>query len=453
MVGRALAFAVVLVLAIGTAAADAATLTGKVRPGNEETDGTPFGGVRYRAAAGEVNRLTVREVRGRIVYRDPGAVIRTRGNCRSLSAHVARCPFSETQARANLGDGDDTARLRLEFGPVVIGGRGADRILGGRDLDELKGKGGSDTIRGGGGGDDIYGGGGSDRMLGGGGDDTLYDDRPDGPTSGDLFDGGAGGGDTVDYSQRTKGLDLDFARRRVNASGEGDRIVRVENANGGEGPDRIAGTGRRNIFEAGGGDDRILGRGGPDFLAGRAGDDTILGGAGNDILRGDAGEDSLQAGAGNDSVESTDRFTGDADVDGQADAVRCGQGNDDMEGGPRDTITACERLTPWDGVLSMRVQPEVAGDQATFTTRCAPDGVSDTCDGTISLKSPQGVVYGSGPFSVPQASGATATFSVTLTAEGQEALAAGSIVVVALTPDEDTVFQVSKRGYRTFMRS
>src|SRR3712207_3602661 len=99
MLGRALAFAGVLVLAAGTAAADAATLTGKVRPGTEETDGTPFGGVRYRAAPGELNRLTVREVQGRIVYSDPGAVIRTRGNCRSLSLHVARCPYSETQAR------------------------------------------------------------------------------------------------------------------------------------------------------------------------------------------------------------------------------------------------------------------------------------------------------------------------------------------------------------------
>jgi hypothetical protein len=62
------------------------------------------------------------------------------------------------------------------------------------------------------------------------------------------------------------------------------------------------------------------------------------------------------------------------------------------------------------------------------------------------------VVYGSGPFSVPETS-KTATFSVTLTADGQAALQAGSVVVVALEPDEDTVFAVVTRGYRTFMQS
>jgi Ca2+-binding RTX toxin-like protein len=451
MLGRALAFAAVLVLAAGAPSAEAATLTGKVRPGNEETDGTPFGPVRYKAAPGEVNRLTVREVRGRIVYRDPGAVIRTRGNCRSLSPHVARCPYSESQARVNLGNGADAARLRVDFAPTVIGGRGPDRIVGGTGFDTLKGKGGRDTIWGGGGGDEIYGGGGSDRMLGTAGDDTLYDDRPDGPTSGDLFDGGAGK-DTVDYSKRTRGLDLDLARRPVNNSAEGDRIVRVENANGGAGPDRIAGTARRDELEGNGGDDRLIGRGGPDYLQGRAGDDTILGGGGGDLVLGDAGEDSLRSGAGNDSVDSTDRFTGDRSLDRQADAVRCGAGDRDaMDGGPRDTITGCELTFPWEGVLAMRVQPEVAGDQATFTTRCDPDTGADACGGTVSLKSPQGVNYGSGPFSVPNTEKA-ATFSVTLTPEGQAALAAGGVVVVALRPDEDSVYGVVTRGYRTFMK-
>jgi Ca2+-binding RTX toxin-like protein len=340
----------------------------------------------------------------------------------------------------------------VDFAPTVVGGRGPDRIVGGSGFDTLKGKGGRDTISGGGGGDEIYGGGGSDRMRGRGGDDTLYDDRPDGPTSGDLFDGGAGRRDTVDYSKRTKGLDLDLARRPVNNSSEGDRIVRVENANGGDGADRIAGTARRDILEGNGGDDRIIGRGGGDYLDGRAGDDTVLGGGGGDIVLGDAGEDSLQAGAGNDLIQSTDRFTGDANLDRQADAVRCGRGSDIMDGGPGDTITGCEQATPWDRVLWMRVQPEVAGDQATFTTtRCAPDG-GDACGGTISLKSPQGVAYGSGSFSIPE-SDKKATFSVTLTVEGQAALKAGSVVVVTLRPDEDSVYEVVKRGYRTFMQS
>jgi Ca2+-binding RTX toxin-like protein len=450
MLGRALALAGVLVLAAGTAA-DAATLTGKVRPGTEETDGTPFGPVRYRAAPGEVNRLTVREGRGRIVYRDPGAVIRTRGNCRSVSLHVARCPYSESSARVNLGNQADTARLRVDFAPNVIGGPGPDRIFGGTGFDTLKGKGGRDTIRGGGGGDEIYGGGGSDRMLGAGGDDILYDDRPDGPTSGDLFDGGAGKGDTVDYSKRTKALDLDFARSPVNSSREGDRIVRVENANGGDGPDRIAGTARRDILSGNGGDDRILGRGGPDYVEGRAGDDTVVGGGGGDILLGDEGKDALEGGDGNDTIHSTDRFAGGRNPDREPDAVRCGGGSDNVDGGPRDTITGCEIASPWEGVLWMKVEPEVAGDQATFTTECHPEA-GDACAGTISLKSPEGVVYGSGSFSLPENS-KKATFSITLTAEGQAALAAGGVVVVSMRPDDDTVYDVRTAGYRTFMQA
>jgi Ca2+-binding RTX toxin-like protein len=456
MLRKTVALAVVLVLAAGTASAGAATLTGKVRRGTEETDGTPFGGVLYRAAAGEANRLTVREVGGRTVFRDPGAVIRARGNCKSLGPHVARCPFSEDRARVKLGDRADRVRLRVEFGPAIFGGRGADRIVGGFGYDELHGDGGRDTIKGAGGGDELYGGGGSDKLLGGRDDDTLFDDRRDGPTSGDLFDGGPGGGDVIDYSKRTKALDLDLARSPVNNSKEGDQIVRVENVNGGQGPDRIAGTGRRDQLDGNGGDDRIIGRGGPDFLQGREGDDTILGGAGGDILRGDEGEDSLQGGDGGDSIHSTDRFSGDGDSDREPDAVRCGAGSDDMDGGPRDTVTDCEFADLWDGALRMRVQPKVAGDEATFTARCNPEA-GEACGGTISLKSPKGVTYGSGPFSLPDTSDRpegkdTVSLSVTLTAEGQAALEAGSLVVVAVEPDEETVYDVVTAGYRTLMQ-
>jgi Ca2+-binding RTX toxin-like protein len=452
---KAVAFAGVLLLA-SAGSADAATLTGKVRPGNEGNDGTPTGGVLYRAAPGEVNRLTVLEVGGRTVFRDPGAVIRVRGNCRSLSLHAARCPFSEDRARVKLGDQADRARLRIEFGPAIFGGDGDDLIVGGDGFDELHGDRGKDTIKGSGGGDEVHGGGGSDRLLGGGGDDTLFDDRPDGPTSGDLFDGGPGS-DTVDYSRRTKALDLDLARRPVNNSREGDRIVRVENVSGGKGPDRIAGTARRDEIDGNGGDDRISGRGGPDFLEGRTGDDTIRGGAGGDIIRGDEGEDTLDGGDGDDSIHSTDRFTGDSSLDREPDTVLCGAGSDGMDGGPRDTITDCEFATPWDGVLRMAVQPQVVADKATFTTRCNPES-GDACGGTISLKSPAGVVYGGGSFSLPDTSDRpdnadTVTFSVTLTPAGQAALKAGTVVVVALTPDEDTVFEVVTAGYRTFMRA
>ena len=456
MFGRALAFAGVLVLAVGTGSAGAATLSGHVRQGTEETDGTPFGPVLYKAAPGEVNRLTVREVGAGTVYRDPGAIIRVRGNCKSLGLHAARCPASEDTARVELGDGDDTARLRLEFGPTIFGGNGDDLIVGADGYDELHGDRGRDTIRGGGGGDEIHGGGGADRMLGGGGNDTLFDDRRSLPTSGDLFDGGPGS-DTADYSRRAAGLNLDLARRPVNNSGEGDRIIRVENLGGGQGPDRIAGTSRRNLLDGGGGDDRISGRGGPDFLQGRKGDDKIFGGPGGDLIRGDEGEDFLQGGTGDDSIHGTDRFSGDGDVDREADVVLCGGGGaDDFDGGPLDTLTGCELARPWDGAVAMRTQPQVAGDKATFIANCYPEA-GDACGGTISLRSPEGVVFGSGPFALPDSDDLpegqrTSTFTVTLTAEGQAALKSGTVVVVALRPDEATVYDVVTAGYRTFMK-
>jgi Ca2+-binding RTX toxin-like protein len=455
MLGRALALTGILVLGTGAASASAATLSGHVRSGTEETDGTPFGGVLYKASRGEVNRLTVREVGGRTVFRDSGAVIRVRGNCKSISLHAARCPFSEDQARVRLGDRNDRARLKVDFGPEIFGGAGNDRIVGGSGYDTLYGDLGKDTIRGGGGGDEVHGGGGPDRLFGGGGDDTLFDDRRDGPTSGDLFDGGPGSGDAVDYSRRTKGLNLDLARNPVNNSSEGDRIVHIENVHGGRGPDRIAGTERRNILDGGGGDDHIDGRGGRDFVQGRKGDDTVLGGAGGDILRGDDGEDSLQGGDGADLIYGADRDVN-GDSDREADAVQCGEGNDSFDGGPLDTIADCELATPWEGVLRMAVLPQVAGDKATFTTRCDAEA-GDECTGTISLKSPEGVVYGSGRFSVPDQSELpkgmkTATFSVTLTPQGQAAFKAGAVVAVALKPDEDTSFDGGTAGYRTFMQ-
>jgi Ca2+-binding RTX toxin-like protein len=352
-----------------------------------------------------------------------------------------------------LLDRADRVRLRGESAPEVFGGPGGDIIVGGSAFDELHGNAGEDTIRGAGGGDSLYGGGGPDRMLGGGGDDTLFDDRPDGPTSGDLFDGGPGG-DAVDYSKRVKGLDIDLARRRVNNSSEGDLIVRVENVNGGRGPDRIAGTGRRNLLDGNGGDDRISGRGGRDFLQGGRGDDKIFGGAGGDLIGGDEGKDSLRGDEGNDTIDSTDRDTSDGSFDRKPDAVRCGEGpSDDMAGGPLDTVTDCEFAAPFDSVLRLAVQPQVVGDKATFTTTCDPE-TGDECVGTISLKSATGVLYGSGPFSVAETSGRKrVTFSVTLTAEGQAAVERGTVVAVAIRPDEDTFFEVVTAGYRTFMKT
>ena len=64
-----------------------------------------------------------------------------RGNCKSLSAHSARCPYSETQARVKLGNRGDRVRLKLEYGPIIFGGTGNDRLVGGSSEDDLRGNG------------------------------------------------------------------------------------------------------------------------------------------------------------------------------------------------------------------------------------------------------------------------------------------------------------------------
>ena len=95
-------------------------------------------------------------------------------------------------------------------------------------------------------------------------------------------------------------------------------------------------------------------------------------------------------------------------------------------------------------------------DLACFTTSCRPE-TGDVCAGDLALKSPEGVSYGGGHFSLPDTADLpenanTVTFSIPLTSEGQAAFKAGGVVVVSIEPDEETVFDVGIAGYRAFMQ-
>jgi Ca2+-binding RTX toxin-like protein len=207
----------------------------------------------------------------------------------------------------------------------------------------------------------------------------------------DLVDG-EGGTDTVDYSLRTDGLQIDLDEEDDTSDGtcdddsgdiddgEDDFIDNVENAVGGSGDDVICGSAFGNIVNPGGGQnvlegnsgsdtldyssstegvevnmaggatagdsatefenvkgsdfaDRITGDGLSNTIRGRGGNDNVRAGGGDDTVRGGAGNDILRTGGGDD-----DAFGGKGN-----DTIRGGPGVDFCKGGPgRDSVKGCE---------------------------------------------------------------------------------------------------------------
>ena len=108
-------------------AAPAATAFADVRF-DEDFEGH-LGPVRFTAAQGETNRVTVTsETRG-IVFSDAANPVHARGDCRQLDRHSARCPFTEEPGPVRLRDGDDLARITRVSIPLH-GGEGDDVLLG-----------------------------------------------------------------------------------------------------------------------------------------------------------------------------------------------------------------------------------------------------------------------------------------------------------------------------------
>jgi len=71
---------------------------------------------------------------------------------------------------------------------------------------------------------------------------------------------------------------------------------------GGDGDDRLTGSGNIDSLDGGNGFDILIGNGGADFLSGGLGNDTLRGDAGNDILQGGDGDDTLLGGDGDDTL-------------------------------------------------------------------------------------------------------------------------------------------------------
>jgi Ca2+-binding RTX toxin-like protein len=142
------------------------------------------------------------------------------------------------------GNGGDDVLVGELGNDTLLGGAGDDRLYGdttlgaGAGADRLDGGDGNDHVDGGdGAGDRIDGGAGDDTVSGGGhrDGDALVGDGPD------QIDGGPGT-DTLDYSDRTRGVEVDLRRTAPQGEpGENDSAVGVELARGGAGANTLIG--------------------------------------------------------------------------------------------------------------------------------------------------------------------------------------------------------------------
>jgi hypothetical protein len=271
---------VAVALGIGAQPAGAAV----VKVGGEE--------VGYRAAPGEVNRVTVRARRDGLEIADAGAAITGARGCKRTDEHRVTCPvvpFPDVRT----GDGDDSVTLGTDpSGDVEIArvdlGPGADRV-------------------------DVTGGVADTYLRGGPGADVL--------------NGGPETDDIVDYGEAAAPLRIDIGAATSGVAGE-DRIASIDGAIGGRGSDTIIGTAADNQLIGGPGADTLNGGGGFDQLEGERGNDTLFGGGSTDEISGGSGRDLLFGGEGDDLIDAGDagRRTDSADI------VGCGAGSDFVSG-------------------------------------------------------------------------------------------------------------------------
>ena len=394
-------------LAATAAPAGAATVQVRLAPGEWRAE--------YLAAPGERNDVSFARVDGYTLrIADASLPLVAGEGCRLLDPRTAECgidpnlPYMGINGELNtgfadLGDGDDTARVgQAPVALVADGGPGNDVLEGGRGYDRLNGGGGRDRLRG----------------------EVLRDGDRTGASDRDVLEGAL-----VDYSNRTEDLVVDLARPARNE----DLLRSVGDVRGGSGDDDIGGNGAVNRLNGGPGDDHVDGEGGHDFLFGGLGDDRVHGHAGDDYLIAGGGRDDVRGDAGD------DRMSLDA-----ADVARCGPGFDGLGGFGMEIGRDCEglgfrydfdagRMT--DGEDSFRLVPHpavVPGGILRFTITCRMEaGSGGSCAptrGTIVVR-PRGggPVLGSGDFERPleDGEGPPETFvgTVKLGRRGQRLLA------------------------------
>ena len=181
--------------------------------------------------------------------------------------------------------GSDTADYSARSTGVTatVGGTGGQTSTAEADVlnvENLRGGTAADILTGDAGANTLDGFSGNNDSLTGGNVNAGAD--PDGA---DTFIGGAGTGDTVNYTLRTGGVDVTLdgtANDGDIATSENDNVGSdgtVENVNGGGGNDTLRGQATSVV----------------NVLTGNGGDDTLDGGVGDDTLNGNAGNDTYDA--------------------------------------------------------------------------------------------------------------------------------------------------------------
>lgn len=159
------------------------------------------------------------------------------------------------------GDGDD--QLHGDEGDdTLLGDAGDDVLDGGEGSDTLDGGIGDDTLLGAAGDDELYGGAGDDLILAGSGDDEIAagqgDDTIMGDAGHDLINGGDGH-DTLDYSEFTADIHLDFEAGIAWSAEIGEDLFEdVEEVVGGQGNDTFVFGETTAIISGGLGDDLFI---------------------------------------------------------------------------------------------------------------------------------------------------------------------------------------------------
>ena len=339
--------------------------------------------INYQALAGEVNNLLVTRVGANYLFTEAGGVpVAPAGACAPAGANAGTCPVTGIRdININVNNMDDTVTIAPTIAQInrinIVAGVGTDNVTGGANVENtIQGEDGTDSLTGGSLNDDLMGQDGIDTLIGGGGDDLLRvagDTFPDsasggpgndqflggnqGPDGADIYAGGPGGRDRIEFGNRRDNLLLTL--NGVADDGGGCPGVGCENDNvgadmeiidSGQGDDTITGAAGTQQIDGGSGNDTINGAGGDDEISGSDGDDTVQGGPGNDFVAGAEGTDLIRGNAGDDYLIQFDLFDGERDVfDGGSGIDETGGGGGestfglriDLDGraddGPRDT--------------------------------------------------------------------------------------------------------------------
>ncbi|WP_026942580.1 NF038122 family metalloprotease [Hellea balneolensis] len=172
-----------------------------------------------------------------------------------------------------------------DFGDIITGDGGDNRLEGRGGNDALTGREGNDRILGGEGDDDLSGGDGIDTLFGQPGNDTINggddNDFIFGSSGGDTIDGGADF-DTVSYLGSSSGVIVNLVSGGTGGDADGDTYISIE---------RVFGTSFDDSISGSDNNDTLLGNGGNDYLAGDQGNDSLFGGAGIDSFGYDTAND------------------------------------------------------------------------------------------------------------------------------------------------------------------